>query len=381
MAGYPTDSPDEARFRREFRSWLAANVPAEVPHESDAREAAERAWHRKLAQAGYDWLSLPKEYGGQGRPESFEAIFNEELGRSGAPFPLGQGHLAQALARYGTEAQKRSELRSLLEHTKRWCQGFSEPGAGSDLASLSTRAERFEDADRRTRYRISGQKIWTSDARYSQMCFLLARSEPDRPKHQGISVFLVPMDLPGIEVQTIVTAYGSNEFAQVFLDGVVVDAGAMLGAPGQGWEIATFLLGFERGPADNGWIARMRRTVGDLEARLRSSDVPRDSSVRLSIARARVELRALEIQAQRTLSRRMGGEAPGARGSIDKLLLTRADRAVHRAMLDLMGSEILAHRSPRLDDYFWSLSQAIFGGTSQIQRNIVARQVLGMPRR
>jgi alkylation response protein AidB-like acyl-CoA dehydrogenase len=375
------DSPEEAKFRAEFQEWLAANAPKEVPHDSDAREAAERSWYRKLADAGYDWLSLPKEYGGQGFPESFEAIFNEELGRSGAPFPLGQGHLAQALARYGTEDQKRIYLRGLLDHSMRWCQGFSEPGAGSDLASLSTRADRVTLANEREIYRVRGQKIWTSDARYSQMCFLLARSEPDLPKHQGISVLLVPMDLPGIEVQTIVTAYGSNEFAQVFFDNVEVDASAMLGKPGQGWEISTFLLGFERGPADNGWIARMRRTIRGLEERLRASDLPKGAPERVAVTRAEVALRALEIQAQRTLSRRMGGESPGARGSIDKLLLTRADRAVHRAMLDLLGSEVLAHRSPRLDDYFWSLSQSIFGGTSQIQRNIVAQRVLGMPRK
>ncbi|MEJ2336552.1 MAG: acyl-CoA dehydrogenase family protein [Gemmatimonadales bacterium] len=375
------DSPEEARFRARFRSWLAENAPGEVPQNSDEREAFERAWHRKLAEAGYDWLSLPREYGGQGLPESFEAIFNDELGRSGAPFPLGQGHLAQALARYGTEEQKATHLRSLLEHTRRWCQGFSEPGAGSDLAALSTRAERYRAPDGNDRYRISGQKIWTSDARYSQMCFLLARSEPELPKHQGISVLLVPMDLPGIEVRTIVTAYGSNEFAQVFFDQVDVGADAVLGAPGQGWEIATFLLGFERGPADNGWIARMRHTIQRLEARVRNDDLAGDAPERIAVARAEVALRAVEIQAQRTLSRRMGGEAPGALGSIDKLLLTRADRAVHRAMLDLLGSEVLAQRTPRLDDYFWSLSQSIFGGTSQIQRNIVAQRVLGMPRR
>lgn len=376
-----SDSPEEARFRREFRAWLAANVPPEVPHESDAREAAERAWHRRLAQAGYDWLSLPKEFGGQGLPQSFEAIFNEELGLAGAPLPLGQGHLAQALARFGTTEQKVSHLRSLLEHTKRWCQGFSEPGAGSDLASLATRAERFTTVDGGIGYRIDGQKIWTSDARYSQMCFLLARSEPDRSKHAGLSVFLVPMQLPGIEVRTIVTAYGSNEFAQVFFDGVEVGADALLGAPGQGWEIANFLLGFERGPADNGWIARMRRTVESLERRLRRGDLAIDAAGRVAFVRAKIALRVLEIQAQRTLSRRMSGEPPGASGSIDKLLLTRADRAVHGVMLDLLGAEALAQRSPRLDDYFWSLAQSIFGGTSQIQRNIVAQRILGMPRK
>jgi alkylation response protein AidB-like acyl-CoA dehydrogenase len=376
-----SDSPDEALFRQKFRTWLSDNVPPEVPHESDAREAAERVWHRRLAEAGYDWLSLPKEFGGQGLPESFEAIFNEELGQAGAPFPLGQGHLARALAKYGTAEQKATHLRSLLEHTKRWCQGFSEPGAGSDLASLTTRAQRFVRPDGAVRYRIDGQKIWTSDARYSQMCFLLARSEPDRTKHAGLSILLVPMDAPGIKVQTIVTAYGSNEFAQVFFDGVEVEEAALLGAPGQGWEIANFLLGFERGPSDNGWIARMRRTIHRIEERLRAGEIEIDAAGRIAFVRAQVTLRALEIQVQRTLSRRMGGEAPGASGSIDKLLLTRADRAVHGMMLDLLGAEALAHRSARLDDYFWSLAQSIFGGTSQIQRNIVAQRVLGMPRK
>ena len=376
-----SDSPDEALFRRKFRSWLADNVPPEVPHESDAREAAERAWHRRLAEAGYDWLSLPKEFGGQDLPDSFEAIFNEELGRAGAPLPLGQGHLARALAKYGTPEQKATHLRGLLEHTKRWCQGFSEPGAGSDLASLTTRAERFARPDGTVRYRIDGQKIWTSDARYSQMCFLLARSEPDWKKHAGLSIFLVPMHVPGIEVQTIVTAYGSNEFAQVFFDGVDVEDSALLGVPGQGWDIANFLLGFERGPSDNGWIARMRRTVQRLEERLRAGEIATDATGRIAFVRAQVALRVLEIQVQRTLSKRMGGEPPGASGSIDKLLLTRADRTVHGLMLDFLGAEALAHRSPRLDDYFWSLAQSIFGGTSQIQRNIVAQRLLGMPRK
>jgi alkylation response protein AidB-like acyl-CoA dehydrogenase len=194
-------------------------------------------------------------------------------------------------------------------------------------------------------------------------------------------VFLVPLELPGIDIRTIVTAYGSNEFAQVFFDDVVVDANAMLGAPGQGWDIAKFLLGFERGPADNGWIARMRRTVQELEQLVRARKLPAEAPECIALTSVQVQLRALEIQVQRTLSRRMGGELPGARGSIDKLLLTRVDRAVHRVVLDLLGAAALTEHTPRLDEYFWSLGQSIFGGTSQIQRNIVAQQVLGMPRK
>jgi alkylation response protein AidB-like acyl-CoA dehydrogenase len=374
------DSPEEAAFRAGFREWLVANVPGPMPEESDAREAAERAWHRKLVQAGYDWLSLPEAYGGRGLPESFEAIFNHELGEAGAPGSIAQGHLAQALARFGTEQQKATHLRGLIEHTSRWCQGFSEPGAGSDLASLSTRATRSRAPDGSERYRIDGQKIWTTHANYADMCFLLARSEPDQRKHRGISAFLVPMDLPGIELTTIVTAYESKEFNQVYFNGVEVGADALLGEPGQGWEIATFLLGFERGPSDNGWIARMRRTLTALEKRVRAGEIGREPDARISLARAFVELRALEVQAQRTLSRRMGGEAPGNGGSIDKLLLIRADQAVHRAMMDLLGAETLVQRTREIEDYFWSRAQSIFGGTVQIQRNIVAQRILGLPR-
>jgi alkylation response protein AidB-like acyl-CoA dehydrogenase len=374
------DTPEEAEFRAGFRAWLAAHVPRELPADADAREAVEHEFHLALAAAGYDWLSLPREYGGQGRPESFEAIFNHELGIAGAPRTTSQGHLAQALATYGTPAQKAVHLASLLSNQVRWCQGFSEPGAGSDLASLSTRAERSRAPDGSTRYRLHGQKIWTSGARYAEMCFLLARSEPEARPQAGISVFLVPMGLPGIEVQTIVTSWRSYEFAQVFFDGAEVGDDALLGRPGQGWEIARFLLGFERGASDNGWIARIRRTLTGLEQRVRDGSLSPSPAARASLVRAFVALRALEIQSQRTLSRRMGGESPGERGSIDKLLLTRADQAVHRALVDLRGAELLTGDAPELGDYFWSRGQSIFGGTAQIQRNIVAQRLLGLPR-
>jgi alkylation response protein AidB-like acyl-CoA dehydrogenase len=374
------DTPEEAEFRARFRAWLARNVPRELPHEADAREAVEHEFHLALAEAGYDWLSLPREYGGQGLPESFEAIFNHELGIAGAPRAVSQGHLAQAMARYGTPQQKSAHLVSLLSNRVRWCQGFSEPGAGSDLASLSTRAERFTAPGGRTHYRLYGQKIWTSGARYADMCFLLARSEPHARPQAGISVFLVPMDLPGIEVQTITTAWRSYEFAQVFFDGAEVGEESLLGRPGQGWEIARFLLGFERGASDNGWIARIRRTLANLEQRVRDGTLRATPAARASLMRAYVALRALEIRSQMTLSRRMGGDPPGERGSIDKLLLTRADQAAHRAMLDLRGAELLADDAPELGDYFWARGQSIFGGTAQIQRNIVAQRILDLPR-
>jgi alkylation response protein AidB-like acyl-CoA dehydrogenase len=374
------DTPEEAGFRARFRAWLAQHVPRELPSEADAREAVEHEFHLALASAGYDWLSLPREYGGQGLPESFEAIFNHELGIAGAPRTTSQGHLAQALARYGTEAQKSVHLASLLSNQLRWCQGFSEPGAGSDLASLSTRADRFAAADGSTRYRLHGQKIWTSGARYAEMCFLLARSEPQARPQAGISVFLVPMNLPGIEVQTITTSWKSYEFAQVFFDGAEIGEDALLGRPGQGWEIARFLLGFERGASDNGWIARIRRTLTQLQERIRKGTLQPSPAAREQLARAYVALRALEIRAQITLSRRMGGEPPGERGSIDKLLLTRADQAMHGAMLDLRGAELLAAEEPELGDYFWARGQSIFGGTAQIQRNLVAQRLLGLPR-
>lgn len=375
------DSPEEREFRAQFRAWLAENAPREpIPVEPDARAAFLHAWNRALYAAGYIGLSFPTEYGGRGLPVTYEAIYNDELGAAGAPPGPSFGHISNAIRLHGSEEQKKRHLPGLLSSEVRWCQGFSEPGAGSDLANLSMRAEPVESNGVVASYRITGQKIWTSEAVWSDWCLLLARSEPDSRRHRGISVFLVPMRTPGIDCRAIVTASGTREFAEVFFDGVEVSAGDMLGAPGQGWTIAMSLLGYERGPADIGWVSRFARTLRLLEDQARAGELRRDSTLRTALARAYVDLRALQVQVQRTLSSRKDGSTPGPEGSIDKLLMTRTDQSLHRAMMDLRGAVPLLDDGLDMDLYFWSRAQSIFGGTAQIQRDIVAQRVLGLPR-
>jgi alkylation response protein AidB-like acyl-CoA dehydrogenase len=375
------DSPEELSFRLELRAWLADNVPkAEIPAEPDARAEFLNAWHRKLYSAGYIGLSFPTEYGGRGLPDTYEAIYNDELGSAGAPPGPAFGHIANAIRLHGSEAQKKRHLPGLLSSTVRWCQGFSEPGAGSDLANLSTRAEAIEADGEVSAYRITGQKIWTSDAIWADRCLLLARSDPESTRHRGISVFLVPMSTSGLDTRVVVTASGTREFAEVFLDAAEVSSEEMLGEPGEGWAIAMSLLGYERGPADIGWVSRFARTLRSLEEEARTGSLRRESSLQASLARAYVDLRALQVQVQRTLSGRKDGSVPGPEGSIDKLLMTRTDQSLHRAMMDLRGAAPLLEDGLDMDLYFWSRAQSIFGGTSQIQRGIVAQRVLGLPR-
>jgi len=375
------DSPEEQQFRAQLRAWLADNAPAEpIPVEPDARVDFLNAWNRKLYAAGYIGLSFPTEYGGRGLPVTYEAIYNDELGAAGAPPGPTFGHIANAIRLHGSDAQKKQHLPGLLSSTVRWCQGFSEPGAGSDLASLSTRAEPVESAGVVKSYRITGQKIWTSDAVWSEWCLLLARTEAGSRGHRGISALLVPLHIPGVECRVIVTSSGSREFAEVFFDGAEVSADSVLGKPGQGWGIAMSLLGYERGPADIGWVSRFARSLRILEDEAGRGGLRRESDLRNALARAYVDLRALQVQIQRTLSSRQDGSTPGPEGSVDKLLMTRTDQTLHHAMMDLRGSAPLLAEGLELDLYFWSRAQSIFGGTAQIQRDIVAQRVLGLPR-
>ncbi|MBI4514624.1 MAG: acyl-CoA dehydrogenase family protein [Deltaproteobacteria bacterium] len=375
------DSPEERDFRSQFRGWLTEHAPGEpIPVEPEARAAFLLAWHRRLYAAGYVGLSFPVESGGRGLPPTYEAIFNDELGAAGAPPGPAFGHIANAIRLHGSEEQRRRHLPGLLSSQVRWCQGFSEPGAGSDLANLSTRAQAVEMNGAVTGYRITGQKIWTSEAVGADWCLLLARSEPGSCRHHGISVLLVPMRTPGIDCRAIVTASGTREFAEVFFDGAEVDAANLLGRPGQGWAIAMSLLGYERGPADIGWVSRFARTLRLLEDQARAGSLRTEPALRAALAKAYVDLRALQVQVQRTLSSRMDGSTPGPEGSIDKLLMTRTDQSLHRAMMDLRGAEPLLEDGLDLDLYFWSRAQSIFGGTSQIQRDIVAQRVLKLPR-
>jgi len=374
------DSPDEAEFRAGLRAWLHDNPAPEVGDGDDAEMDAQHVWHRMLADAGWVGLTFPVAYGGRGLSPAHEAILNDELGAFGAPPAPAINHITNAIRLFGNEDQKTEHLSGMLSCRLRWCQGFSEPNAGSDLASLTTRGERFTTADGTDAYRVNGQKIWTSEALWAQWCLLLLRTEADAPQHRGLSMLMVPMDTPGIEVTPIETAYGSREFAAVFFDDVVVPAENLLGNPGQGWEIAMALLGFERGPADMGWTARLGRQLSLVEAAIRDGQLSVDDVQRHSLAEAWVELEALRVHVQRSTSARLDGSAPGPEGSIDKLLMTRADQRISHALYDVLAARAVLEPERFWQSYVWSRAQSIFGGTQQVQRNLVAQRVLGLPR-
>ena len=373
------DAPDEAEFRSRLRSWIRDNAPPSLPDDEAERVRALTAWHGALYAAGYAALTFPVEYGGRGLPSVYDAILNDELGAAGAPPPPAIGHLTNAIRLFGTDEQKREFLPDMLSCKVHWCQGFSEPNAGSDLASIRTRGALIDTPDGPA-YRIDGQKIWTSEALWSTWCMLLLRTEPDAPAHKGLSMLFVPLDTPGVEAREIVTAYGTGEFAEVFFDGAVVPAANLLGAPGQGWAIAMQLLGYERGPADVGWVARLSRMLTLLEDDVRAGRVAAGPSERRALAEAWVAMRALQIHIQRTMSSRADGSTPGPEGSIDKLLVTDVEQLLSHVNLDLRGAAALIDDGDDIAAYFWSRAQAIFGGTRQIQRNIVAQRVLGLPR-
>ena len=290
------DSAPEAQFRTELRRWLTEHAAdAAIPEDPAARADAQNTWHQTLYKAGYIGLSFPVEYGGHGKAPIYEAILNDELGRAGAAPIEGVGHLSNALRLFATSAQRDSLLPGLLSGRVRWCQGFSEPEAGSDLAGLKTRAELI-DADGSPMFRVNGRKIWTSFGSVADWCFLLCRTEIEAPKHAGISVLLVPMSTPGIHVRPIVNAARNREFTEIAFDDVDVLADNLLGERGQGWSIATQLLAYERGPTDINWISRLSTQLRRLEDDVRTGWLQDTPAARARLGQAYVELRALTDQ-------------------------------------------------------------------------------------
>ncbi|OLF13907.1 hypothetical protein BLA60_01610 [Actinophytocola xinjiangensis] len=366
------DTPEVARFRAGLRAWLAGHLD-EYRHgtgyHSDAALAATLRWHRALAGAGYVAVSLPAEYGGRGLPDVYEAVINEELARAQAPAAPPIGHIAHAIADFAGDELKTRVLPGLLGCTSSWCQGFSEPGAGSDLASLTTTGRREGDE-----YVVDGQKIWTSGAMWADWCLLLLRTEADQPRHRGLSMLVVDMTSAGIERREITLANGSREFAEVFFDGVRVPAANLVGQAGIGWRIAMHMLTYERGPADMGWVGRLGHVLAAAVEDVRTGRCAADEPLRRRLVACAVNIDVLRWQVARSLVDRAGVAA-----SVDKLLTTRIEQELFRVVGDLAGTGFV-QGDDRFDEYLWSRAQSIYGGTQQIQRQIVAQRVLGLPR-
>jgi alkylation response protein AidB-like acyl-CoA dehydrogenase len=372
------DTAEEADFRARLRAWLGENVPAGWRDIQDHAEHDRmyRAWHRSLYAAGYMGMSWPKEYGGQDLSPMYEAILNDECGNADAPHVPSVGYMGRAIFTYGDEEQKRSFLPPLLNGADRWCQGFSEPEAGSDLASLRTRADLVDD-----HYVVHGQKMWSSGGIYSDWCMLLVRTNHDVPPHKGITCLLAPMDAPGVEVRPIVLANGNPETAEVFWDGVEVPAQNRLGDEGDGWRIAMTTVSYERGPGDVGSVAAFRRSLRHVERLATEKGVIGDPEVRRALARAYVFGEAQRLNVLEQLSKRVSGHLPGPDASVSKQLWTQAEQYLQHVAMDLAGAGALTGEAPdRLVDYFMSRPASVYGGTAQIQRNLLAQRVLGLPR-
>ena len=369
------DDAEEELFRAEFRSWLAAHKPREpAPFGGSERASFWRDWHRALYNGRWMGLSWPVEFGGRGLPATYEAIFNDEIGAAGAPPAPHVGFLGRAILYHGSDEQRRRFLPGLLSGEEVWCQGFSEPGAGSDLAALSTHASLEGD-----RYVVNGQKIWTSDAAWADWCLLLARTDREAPKHLGISAIVIDVHQPGVNVRPIVQNNGDCEFNEVFFTNATAPIDNVVGALGEGWHIAMTTVEYERGPADVGFSSRYIRLATELEHAAQDHDI--DDLVRLTLARAYVQVAVLRAHVLRDLSGRSDGVQPGPEGSITKLLATQTEQQLHHVAMDLAGSASLVGERPEvLNEYLYSRAASIAGGTSEIQRTIVAERLLGLPR-
>jgi len=367
------DSADEATFRLRFREWLGDNDPGPEPDHADSAVENEfrSTWHRRLYEGGWLGLSWPAAYGGRGLTPLHEAIVNEELGAAGMPNAVGPvGWLGRAILVYGTEEQRTRHLPPLLRGQSAWCQGFSEPGAGSDLASLRTSARRDGD-----HYRLNGQKLWTSGAQYAQWCMLLARTDPDVPKHKGISCFIVPMDTPGISVRQLKQAWGGTRFCEVFFDDTEVHASDRIGEEGDGWTLATTVLAYERGPSELGVIATWKAALDELVLTATTAEAELDA------ARAYAAVEASRLHLMESLTLRARGAAPGPASSVDKLLMIRAEQMLGGLEFDAAGEAVLTGEDNLATyRYFFGRAASIYGGAEQVQRNIVAQRILGLPR-
>ena len=368
-----SDTPEQADFRARLRAWLVANIPAE-PEPEDMRERFDfmRAWQRKLYAGGWTALTWPKEYGGQGLGPVEEAILSQEMGRAGAPSSLPLGHLGRPFITHATEEQRQKYLPRLLAVEDIWCQGFSEPGAGSDLASLRTSARRDGED-----WILSGQKVWTSLGAFADHCMVLARTDPAVKKHKGISAFLVDLAAPGVTVRPIVLANGDEEFAEVFLDEVRVPDGDMLGAPGQGWEIALSVISYERGAVDVGYQAKFERYFAELVGEVNAQGEPDDSTLE-RLGAVAVELEVFRMHCLRSLSRRAAGHPPGDASSVDKLLMTLVEQDLLATALEVAGRWDQASRDRWFGRYLYGRAGSIYGGSAQIQKSILAERALGL---
>jgi alkylation response protein AidB-like acyl-CoA dehydrogenase len=392
-------SPDDATFRQQITQWLAQNLTGRFAalrgaggpgreHESFAERLE---WSRWLAAAGLTCLGWPADHGGRGLSLGQQMIFHEEYARADAPARvshIGEELLGPTVIAFGTDDQRRRFLPKILAAAELWCQGFSEPGAGSDLAAVATKA-RLSDGQ----WLVTGQKVWTSLAHVADWCFVLARTDPSSRRSAGLSMLLVPMRRGGVTVRPIQQLTGTSEFNEVYFDEARTDADLVLGAVGDGWRVARFLLGVERGAATFGQQIGFRRELDNLIARARQTGAAADPLVRDKIARARTGLEAMRAYALSTVDA-PAGAADGAEASVLKLAWAGWHRDLGELAMDVLGAASMLAPGPAglgreepsqdLDSwqrlFLFSRADTIYGGSNEIQRGIIAERALGLPR-
>jgi len=387
------DRPQDSAFRAEVRQFLEEHLVGEFAELGGRGGSGDETfgfdvrlrWEKVLAAGGWTGLAWPTEYGGRGASMTEQVIFHEEYVRAAAPgrvSVMGEGLLGPTLIHYGTEAQKARFLPPILAGTELWCQGYSEPDAGSDLANVTTRAVRDGDE-----WVITGQKVWTSLAHQSDWCFAVCRTDPESRRHKGLSYLLVPMDQPGVEVRPIMQLTKTSEFNEVFFDGARTHRDNIVGAEGEGWRVALATLAFERGVAllghQLGFVREFQRIVAVARANGRS----RDPVIRQRLAQAHAELTIMRYNTLRSLSGIDGPVAP-PEASIAKLYWGSWHRRLGELAIDVIGPAalVLEGNDPaayELDEFqrpfLFSRAETIYGGSNQIQRNIIGERVLGLP--
>ncbi|HUD86302.1 MAG TPA: acyl-CoA dehydrogenase family protein [Xanthobacteraceae bacterium] len=378
------DSPAEAEFRAAVRTWLEANLPAPLRGRATRPPPAElMPWYRTLWRKGWIAPHWPKRYGGMGATLNEQIIMSEELARVGAPQLPSQGlnHIGPILMEFGTEAQQAQHLPPIVEGTVIWAQGYSEPGAGSDLASLATRATLQGD-----HFVVRGQKIWTTWGHHSDWMFALVRTDPQaQPRHAGISFLLIDLYSPGIRIRPITTIAGDDEFSEAFFDDVIVPAENLVGKLNDGWRIATALLGHERLATSNPQYALM--AIERIKTMAHASGIMADPAFRDRLAAASINVTALSALFSHAVELTNQQRSPGPESSIIKIFGSELLQALNELLLEAAGGHAVAEQPVATEfgevdvanSYFLSRRVTIYGGSSEIQRNVVARRVLDLP--
>jgi alkylation response protein AidB-like acyl-CoA dehydrogenase len=382
-------SGQEERFRQTVREWLSEHLVGPVAGLGPGSDlggpdefAIRQQWERELGAAGWIGIGWPAEYGGRGATFTEQLIFNEEYARAGGPVRIGffgEQLLGPTLVAFGTEAQKHRFLPPILAGEEYWCQGFSEPDAGSDLANVKTRA--VLDGDE---WVITGQKVWTSLAQIGQWIFVLCRTGSQEPKHKGLTYLLCPLDQPGVEVRPIRQVTGTAEFNEVFFNEARTSRDLVVGEVNSGWKVAMATLGFERGTAFLAQQLRFSNEFNRIVDQAREGGATRDVLVRQRLADSYIGLQIMRYSGLRAITKVLKGGAPGADASVGKLFWSQWHQQLCELAVDVSGPSSLIVGDGGLDDqqynFLFSRSHSIYAGSSQIQRNIIGERVLGLAR-